>query len=366
MNTPFPYEYIAEDKSFYGREKEVLQIKEHIENSTNILLFSKRRMGKSTLIKNVFSKIEKDFTVIYIDIFNIITAKDFAEILLKGITNAQKGDITKTIKQVTKILKKTRIEPSFDMRSGKMSISPVVLNSTFEEIIEDAFALLFELAKKTNVVLAIDEFQQISTIKEKKIDALLRKYIQEAHNISYIFLGSKRNILNSLFQYKAPLYEMATPMLLKSISIEDIYNYSKKHISISKDTAEYIYSLSDGETKLIQMILHKAYILNAKKKETTIEIIDDLLDEILITKNDHYKSLFEIFSTNQKKAFKLLSKYKVELFSKEVLKQEDISRASMQSSLNQLYTKEFVDKEDDIWFIPDRTFELWGEKVLNL
>lgn len=157
-------------------------------------------MSKSTLIKNVFSKLEKKYTVIIIDIFNIITAKYFAQLLLEGITNAQKGDITKTIKQLTKLLKKTRIEPTFDVKSGEMSINPVVANSTFEELRDDAFSVLFELSKKHSIALDIDEFQQISTIKEKKIDALLRKYMQEAHNISYIFLGSKRNILNSLFQ----------------------------------------------------------------------------------------------------------------------------------------------------------------------
>ncbi len=108
---------------------------------------------------------------------------------------------------------------------------------------DDAFSVLFELSKKYSIALAIDEFQQISTIKEKKIDALLRKYMQEAHNISYIFLGSKRNILNSLFQYKVPLFEMATPILLKSIKTDDIYEYSKKHLKISEETTQYIYDL---------------------------------------------------------------------------------------------------------------------------
>ena len=50
-------------------------------------------MGKSTLIKNLFNEIEKDFIVIYIDIYNIITAEDFGSLLLNGITKSQKGDI---------------------------------------------------------------------------------------------------------------------------------------------------------------------------------------------------------------------------------------------------------------------------------
>lgn len=362
MKTPFPFEYIADSNSFYGRKKEVENLVSHIESSTNVLLFSKRRMGKSTLIKNVFSKLEKKYTVIYIDIFNIITAQDFAKLLLKGITDSQKGDITKSIKWLSNLFKRIRVEPTFDPNTSKMGIKPVIADLPFEELMEDAFNALFEMSKKKNIALAIDEFQQISTIKDVKIDAILRKYMQEPYNISYIFSGSKRNILNSLFAYKAPLYEMATPYSLKSISLDEIYSYAKKHLDISKKSVEYMYEIAQGETKLIQMILHKAY-LEAKKVDE--KIIENAIADILVSKNDHYKSLFELFSTNQKKAFKLLSKYKKEMFSNHVLKEENISRASMQSSLKQLYDKEFIDREDDIWFIPDRAFELWGEMVLN-
>ncbi len=314
MKTPFPFEYIAQSTNFYGRKEEVKSIISHIETSTNILLFSKRRMGKSTLVKNTFSKIEKKYTVIYIDIFNIITAQDFANLLLKGITDAQKGDVAKSIKWLSSLFKRTRVEPTFDPNTGKMGIKPVVSNLSFEELIDDAFNALFEMSKKKNIAIAIDEFQQISTIKDKKIDALIRKYMQEDHNISYIFLGSKRNILNTLFAYKAPLFEMATPMSLKSISVEDIFSYAKKHLKISKELIEDIYFIADGETKLIQMILHKAYLENTTTKKIDKEMIKRYIEEILVSKNDHYKSLFELFSTNQKKAFKLLSKSKKSYF----------------------------------------------------
>lgn len=362
MTTPFPFEYIANKTTFYGRKEELNVLVKHIENSTNVLLFSKRRMGKSTLIKNLFSKLEKKNIVIYIDIFNIITAQDFAKELLKAISNVQQGDISKSIKWLSTLFKRTRLEPTFDANTGKMSIRPVVLDLSFEELIEDAFNALFEMSKKKNVALAIDEFQQITTIKDIKIDAILRKYMQEPYNISYIFSGSKRNILNTLFAYKAPLFEMATPISLKSIDVNEIFKYAKKHLNISEELIKYIFEIADGETKLIQMILHKAYIENKKVDE---RLVQNIISEILVSKNDHYKALFELFSTNQKKAFKLLSKYKKEMFSNQVLREENISRASMQSSLKQLYDKEFIDKENDIWFIPDRSFELWGEMVLN-
>jgi hypothetical protein len=156
---------------------------------------------------------------------------------------------------------------------------------------------------------------------------------------------------------------MATPILLKSIAKDDIYKYATKHIDISKDVVDYLHHKSIGETKLIQMILHKIYINKKNIKNITTTTIDDIIKQILISKDDHYKSLFGIFSTNQKKAFKLLAIYKKKLFSKNILQKENISRTSMQSSLNQLFKKEFIDKEDEIYFIPDRTFELWGEQL---
>lgn len=364
QTTPFPFETIAPKDYFYGREDEIESIKSHVENSTNVLLFSKRRMGKSTLIKNLFDTIKDQYKVIYIDIYNIITAEDFGNLLLKGITSQTKEDITETLKKYTTLFKRVRVEPTFDPNTGKMSIKPIINGLSFEELMEDSFNALFKLAQENKVVLAIDEFQQISTIKDVKIDAILRKYIQEPNNISYIFLGSKRNILNSLFAYKAPLYSMATPFSLKPLKKENIYTYSKQYLDIDENTISYLYDLSMGETKLIQMILHRVYISKDTIDILDNDVIDNMLSDILVSKHDHYKSIFEIFSTNHKKAFKLLCKYKKELFSENVLKVENISRSSMQSSLKQLFQKEYIDKEDGEYFVPDRCFELWGERNL--
>ncbi len=364
MITPFPFETIAPKEYFYGRKDELEVLKSHIKNSTNVLLFSKRRMGKSTLIKNLFKEIEDDYTVIYIDIYNIITAEDFGVLLLKGITANEKGDILTSIKKLTSLFKRTRVEPTYNPETNEMGIKAVTNDLSFNELIEDSFNALFKMAKDKNVVLAIDEFQQISNIKDVKIDAVLRKYMQEANNISYIFLGSKRNTLNSLFAYKAPLYSMATPISLKPLKIENIYNYTKEHLNISKKIIEYIYGISAGETKLIQMVLHRIYIDKENIGDINEKLIDIIIDGILVSKDEFYKTLFEIFSTNQKKAFKLLAKYNKDLFSEKVLHEENISRSSMQSSLKQLFMKEYVDKEDGVYFIPDRAFELWANKKL--
>jgi len=55
----FLYETIANHKEFFGREAEIANINEFINHSNNLVIFSKRRLGKSSLINEVLYKLEK-------------------------------------------------------------------------------------------------------------------------------------------------------------------------------------------------------------------------------------------------------------------------------------------------------------------
>jgi len=363
----FPYETLASKDVFFGRDKEIKEIQEFVLNSNNLLIFSKRRLGKSSLIKELIYKLEKNkenIICIYIDIYDITSAEDFAKALLQGLVSTYKGDIKESIKKLASLFKRTRVEPTFDPFTMKYGIKPVVTSLSFEEMMDDFFDSLYLLCKKNKILLAIDEFQQISTIKNKKIDAKFRKYIQDTRskNISYIFLGSKRHLLTSLFEYKSALYELATPFNLDSISTNDTFNYVQQYLKVDKNIIEHIFDICDGETKLMQ---HIFFLLYSKYKNNTIseDLVQNVLDEILSFKDTMYRALLDTFSLNQKKALKLMLEYKSGLFSKEILNKQDISKNVMQSAINSLIKREIIDKKDDIFFIPDRTFELWGKMV---
>ena len=358
MRTPFPYETYAEDKTFYGRDEEIQKIKTFASNHSNLVLFSKRRMGKSSLIKEVFRK-EKDTIFIYCDIYDIASERDFANILLSGLSNSLKGDIKSVAKKLGTLFKRVVPEFSINPQSGAISIKPATKALDFDEILEEFFSSIYKLSEDNNIVIAIDEFQQVSTIANAKIDAKLRKYMQENKNISYVFLGSKRHMLNNLFEYGSPLFEMATPFLLMPLKVEDIYSYSSKYLKISIDTVKYMYELADAETRLMQHICNILYLVH-EKTEIDKEHVDEALVEILNSKSHSFKVIFDTFSQQQKKAFKAIARGKRNVYSKDTLDSFDISKPTMKGSLEQLFKREIIDKEDDVWFIPDRALELWG------
>jgi hypothetical protein len=320
-------------------------------------------MGKSSLIKELMHRNGDQCYVIYCDIFDITSKEEFASILLKSLAKTHRGDIKTIVSNLKKYFKRITFGITVDPNTAEISYMPRLEGLNFEEMIEEFFEGLFLLSKEKRVILAIDEFQQIALL-DTKIDALLRKYMQEPHNVSYIFAGSKRHSITSLFTYSAPLYEMATHMELGGLESKSVLVYASKYLSIDEGTVDYLIALCDHETKLMQHIFH---ILYSNQKEVTITptMIDKALEEILGDKSSSYTLLYDTFSLTQKKAFKIISSDIEAIFSLDTLKNYNIQKASLASALKQLYIKEIIDKEEDRWFVPDRTLELWGKRMLN-
>jgi AAA+ ATPase superfamily predicted ATPase len=361
MLSPFPYDQISDSSQFFGREKALAVVSKSVKYANNLLIHSKRRMGKSSLIHHFFDTSEEKYLCIYVDIFDITTKEDFAYALLKALSNSQKTDLKSAIKTISSLFKRVRVEPTVDPTTLKYSLKPIIATLSFEEMMEDFFSSLETLGKEKQIVVAIDEFQQIATIKDVKLDAFLRKYIQKRGDVSYIFLGSKRHILTSLFHYKAPLYEMATHYELQPLLVEEIYHYAKKHLTIAQEEITYIYNRADGETKLIQHILHLLYVY--KVDAISQENIDVIVEEIINSKEGSFRLLFDTLNNNQKIALKMVGQLKSGFFSVEVLQTYNIKKQTLQSAINTLFGKEFIDKEGDSYFIPDRAFELWVEQL---
>ncbi len=359
MKSPFPYEHCAQKQDFFGRIEELNNINKITDSSNNLLLHSKRRMGKTSLVKKFLST-QKNKIGIYVDIFDITSPEDFAKILLKEIASVQKGDVSTVVKKLPKLFKRLRFSLGVDSTTGEINYLPSIKDLRFEELIEEIFDALFSMAKDNEIILVIDEFQQVALFKDKKIDALLRKYMMKDMPISYVFLGSKRHILFELFQYKSPLFEMATQMELECIKKEDYYSYIKDHLIITKELIDEIIDITDCETKLTQHICHIIH-RDYKNKDIELEYINDALKEVLESKNGSFSALFDTFTLNKKKAFKILTTNDGNYFRQELLTEYGITRQALMSSLKQLFSDEVLDKRDDKWFIPDRALELWGK-----
>ena len=366
MNNPFIFSHIVTDEKFCHRV-ELEPLKDYMLNSTSVVLFSKRRYGKSSLIKEIFKNHidQKKYLTIYFDIFDISNINDFAYSFYKAVAKSFKNDMQSVLQILKNIFSRTTFSATVNS-NGEMEFKPSLAHHSFEDMMEDIFTNLSKYLKKNNVkaIIAIDEFQQVASIKEKNMEAVLRTYIQNIDNISFIFSGSKKHLLTQMFtDYAKPFYAQAVPFELKQIECERFFEFVQKKFeqsnkSFEKEPFETLYKKVDGESWLIQNVAY--HLWQRYDRVNTNEQVEETIKDIANMSDSIYKLLFDNFSNTQKSALKIVVRSGgMNLLSKEILSLYNISKSSLVSALNVLLEKEMIDKTNDIYFINDKLFEIW-------
>jgi len=285
---PFPtIEYISPEY-FCDREAELQQIIESIDNQRNITLVSRRRLGKTALIRHSFYQLRKrkDLSLHYFDIYATRNLHDFINMLSAALIGYFESKPEKVLSHLIRLLGQFRPKLSFDDLSGAPSVE---LSLQTETDTKQSLAVIFEyLAKeKQRVVIAIDEFQQVTNYPEKNVEALLRTHIQANNNVTMIYSGSNRHMLLSLFNdYARPFYQSTGFLFLDKINPDLYKEFILKHFrksgrKISESALLLILDWAQGHTYFVQEICNRLYssgytvIDTAEVKQITYRILEE-------------------------------------------------------------------------------------------
>ena len=123
---PFVCEGYAGPEYFFDRTEETEELISNLRNGRNITLISPRRIGKTGLIKHVFSQIqkqEKDAVCIYVDIFSTKNQHDFAKVLGTCVLQQMMSRGQKMLNHVLEFFGSWRPVFSADPLTGSPSVS---------------------------------------------------------------------------------------------------------------------------------------------------------------------------------------------------------------------------------------------------
>jgi hypothetical protein len=221
---PFPVSGYSGSDLFCDRVEETKKLLKNIENGINTTLFSIRRMGKTGLIYHLFNSLGKNRTIcIYIDIYATRNLREFTNQFSSAVLKAF-PERKSTGKKLIQFLKNLRPVISYDGLTGEPQVSFEFSQSKqYEHSLESIFSFLENQTPR--IVIAFDEFQQITTYPEKNIEALLRSLIQPLKNVRFIFSGSHKHLLTEIFsQAKRPFFSSTQPLFLENID-RKIYLY---------------------------------------------------------------------------------------------------------------------------------------------
>lgn len=364
MKNPFSFSGIVEGPAFCNRTKEQTDLRKFIENSQNVLLYSHRRFGKTSLINRVFADL-KGIVTIYVDLYGTTGIEDFITALLKGISSVE-SKMDKLMKLIKEKITSLTVNFSIDIYTGAPVAIPVFAPVDKRPAIDEIFALLESLSQKKKLAVAFDEFQEISKYDEEAFEKHLRKSIQRHNNISYIFAGSQKHLLAEMFtNSKRAFYKLATSYPLNKINTEEYVAWIKKlykndRRKISKRHIENVVSRCENHPMYIQEFFFSLW----DAPNIAIEDIDRVESEILKNREAEFINIWESLTLNQRKALKLIAATGGKnIYSADNLSKLGFSSASQISkALELLLKKEFVQK-NKLYSIQDVFFKRWIEKI---
>lgn len=247
VENPFIIKGYKSADLFCDRDAETNALLSNIKNGADTTLISPRKYGKTGLIFHTFEKIRAKklpFETLYVDIFATQKLSDFTKALADAVL--AKFPAKKSIgKQFMELLQGFRPMFTMDPLSGSPQVQFNYVNASDKEYTLKS-VLEFLNSQKRQVVLAIDEFQQITEYPEKNVEALLRTYTQQLHNIRFVYCGSKRSLMTEMFlDAKRPFFSSSNMLNLDKIDRE-IYGsfikrlFGKYDIPVDDDALTFI------------------------------------------------------------------------------------------------------------------------------
>lgn len=366
---PFIVGRYVSDKYFCDRKKETEFLIKQIENGRNVALISSRRIGKTGLIQHSFKQPEfkNRYHTFFVDIYATTSLPEFVYLLGKAIYEELKPKKTAWTDRFFQIVRSLRIgfkfdamtgEPSFDLGLGDIQTPLTTLDEIYEYL---------ETADKPCLV-AIDEFQQISSYEEKNVEAMLRTKIQQCKQTQFIFSGSKRHVMSNMFNSSSkPFYQSAISMGLEPIPMEIYSDFATckfeecgKRIDVT--LIEKVYQLFDGCTWFIQMMMNELFALTSPDELCSIDKLETAWYNVIQTQEGSYKDLLSRLAPKQKLVLQAIAKEGVAngITSSAFIKKYNLSSASsVQSAVKPLLKYDMVTQDGDSYRVYDYFFAEW-------
>lgn len=357
LDNPFLVSGYESPEYFCDRRSETQSLLEAFQNGRNVTLTSPRRMGKTGLILHTFYSLKQLFPqrpCIYIDLLATESLADFTELLASSVLGQLDSDPLKVMKKAVSLLRGVRPYISVDEFSGLPKIGVEIMKGEEAHTIAQIFEYLNNSGKEC--YLAFDEFQQIGQYPEKNVEALLRSYIQNIHNVHFIFSGIQSHMLSEMF---------STLQTIGPIGKDDYFKFASHFFSIqgrmlTKDVFDWIYQRFEGHTWYIQKLLNHLY--PKKDKEINPGLVMESLGEILKENEFYYQMLLRSYTKGQVKLIKAIAREKkvsAVTSGAFVSKYGLTATSSVKSALKRLLDDEIVYQSNDGYMLYDRFMSEW-------
>lgn len=312
MEKRFKFDVILEEDDFCNREKEKKRIFSLMKGRGRLVLYSLRRMGKTSLVSVCSEWFKKEFPesfIFYVDLNEVSSIEEVASRFRSHVELALKEQFP--IKRVHFFLNSLLSRLKIGLPGGVELAMEKYAITHAETYLLSLFQEIKKISQDIPLVLIIDEFQGICALKG--VQALLRREFQQLTKATIVVMGSNQRLLYNMFNdKKAPFFSFGEDLELKSISVKDYLPYMNDRFEVSQllitgETASYLMEKMNGIPNYINELC--AWIVDSYHNiQLTRGHIDEALEAIVKSKSGRYESALFSYTIHQKKFIRAVAK----------------------------------------------------------
>ena len=374
---PFVFGTVVGDENFAGREDEINELTRDLAGKTNLIIFSPRRYGKTSLMFKVIDELKKQGIVcVYADLYPAVTKEKFTNILTSSIAKAKSGKID----EIIQIIKELILPIKLSTRPEETKYGLELELSKGKEDIDANLTRLYDLLErvarkmKKKLVVIFDEFQEITKLDGREIEINISSKLQQHKNVSYVFMRSQRHLLDQVFSDKnRPLYRIGKPFNLGRLSKEEFSKFIKKRfkaeggIVASNDTISQILQLTQCHPYYTQQLCHEIWnqCISQEKKNVEDGDIAQAKEQVLKNQNYAYTSMWDSIKGKQRVLLHAMTMSgENNIFSTDFREKYGLGASSTVARVVEyLEEKGLIEKDDVDYVISDAFFQEWIKRI---
>lgn len=373
MEKPFVFGVATSGENFTDREKETERLLLNFTHGVNTVLISPRRWGKTSLVKKV-AQLAQDpkRKIVYMDIFSCRTESEFYRLFATSVLKQTSSKWDEWVENTKLFL--SHINPKISIGTDPVNDFSISFEYNMQNSSENDILQLPEkiaIEKGLQIVICIDEFQQISNFEDSQtFQKKLRSVWQLQQRVSYCLFGSKKHLMNELFEKRnLPFYKFGDALYLTKIDIGYWIEYICKRFEdtgkhISPELAKEICHTVENHSSYVQQLSWLLWIrtTGTATPEQLALAIEDLLDQ----NNILFQSETENLSAYQMNFLKaIIDGVHSKFSSKEIISKYNLgTSANIIRLRNALLEKELIETDGKEIVLADPVFGVWFKKMV--
>ena len=371
---PFTFGALALDKAFTDRERELRELVGDMQNGQDVLVYAPRRYGKSSLVLRAAQRaIRKGILVGYCDLMRTPTKERLAAALAKTIYSDLETATGQAIERATRLFRGLRITPTMEVDPIDGSLRFVFHAGRQRAAIDDTLEALLALPgriateRKRRAVLVFDEFQEIVTL-DRQFPNLMRAVFQEQPEVSHVYLGSKRHVLERIFDDEnEPFWRSAKRLEIGPIPPAEFGPFLRRRFeetekSIDDEALTRVFEATGGHPYGTQELAYFLWDLVPTGHFARIRDVETAVEQVLRSEHNHFAKLWDDAPHAQRLVMLALAEEPTgSLYAADYAEGHDLpAKPALQRAIGALVTKEIAARDESrVYRIVEPFFADW-------